>query len=117
MWIQKYEKTFTILKERLTIVLVLTIPDPHDDFLVCIGDSLDGLDGVLSQNRKPIAYESRKLITHELNYATHNIELAVVDHELKIWRYYLLGNPLKHEIDHQSLKYLFTLLDLNVRKR
>ena len=105
------------MKERLTITPILTILDRHGDFTVCTNASLEGLGGVLSQNGNPIAYESRKLKIHELNYATHDLELETIVHALKMWRHYLLGKPLKLEIDHQSLKYLFTQPDLNARQR
>lgn len=55
-----------------------------------------------------MAYELRKLRTHDMNYATHDIKLEAIVHALKIWRHYLLGKTFKLEIDHQSLKYLFT---------
>ncbi|KAJ9544312.1 hypothetical protein OSB04_024019 [Centaurea solstitialis] len=40
---------------------------------------------------KVIAYASRKLKVHELNYPTHDMELAAVVFALKIWRHYLYG--------------------------
>jgi hypothetical protein len=36
-----------------------------------------------------IAYASRQLRKHELNYPTHDLELAAVVHALKIWRHYI----------------------------
>jgi retron-type reverse transcriptase len=38
-----------------------------------------------------IAYASRQLRMHELNYPTHDLELAAVVHALKIWRYNIMG--------------------------
>ena len=38
-----------------------------------------------------IAYASHQLRKHEVNYPTHDLELAAVVHALKIWRHYLLG--------------------------
>ena len=38
-------------------------------------------------------------------------------HALKIWRHYLLGNPVHIYSDHQSLKYIFTQSELNLRQR
>lgn len=92
----------------MIIAPVLTIFDLHGYFIVCTYASLEGLGGVLSQDGKPIAYESRKLKTHEMNYITCNIELEAIIHALKIWIYYLLGKPFKLKMDHQSFKYLFT---------
>lgn len=72
---------------------------------------------MLSKNGNPIAFASRKLKIHELNYATHDIELMAIVHALKIWRHYLLGKHFKFETNHQSLKCLFTQMDLNARQR
>jgi hypothetical protein len=44
------------------------------------------------QDGRVIAYASRQLSKHEVNYLTHDLELAAVVHALKIWRHYLLGN-------------------------
>jgi hypothetical protein len=54
---------------------------------------------------------------HEEHYPTHDLELAVVVHALKIWRHYLLGNVCHIYTDHKSLKYIFTQSELNMRQR
>jgi hypothetical protein len=41
-----------------------------------------------------VAYASRKLRTHEVHHLTPDLELAVVVHALKIWRYYLVERDL-----------------------
>ena len=69
------------------------------------------------QEGKVVAYASRQLRPHELNYPTHDLELAAVVHALKIWRHYLIGNRCEVYSDHKSLKYLFTQPDLNLRQR
>jgi hypothetical protein len=69
------------------------------------------------QERQVVAYASRQLRPHELNYPTHDLELAVVVHALKIWQHYLIGNRCEIYSDHKSLKYLFTQPDLNLRQR
>jgi hypothetical protein len=69
------------------------------------------------QDGHVVAYASRQLKPHELNYPTHDLELAAVVHALKQWRHYLLGNRCEIYSDHQSLKYLFTQPDLNLRQR
>nr|GFD29593.1 putative reverse transcriptase domain, aspartic peptidase domain protein [Tanacetum cinerariifolium] len=40
---------------------------------------------------KVIAYASRQLKPYEVNYPTHDLELAAVVFALKIWRHYLYG--------------------------
>jgi hypothetical protein len=44
-----------------------------------------GLCKVLMQEGKDIAYLSRQLHPHEMNYPTHDLELADVAHALKTW--------------------------------
>ena len=78
--------------------------------------SRQGLGYVLMQNGRIIAYASRQLKPHELNYSTHDLELAAVIFALKIWRYYLYGAKCEVYIDHKSLKYIFTQKDLNLRQ-
>jgi hypothetical protein len=63
-----------------------------------------------------IAYASRQLRKHEINYPTLDLELAAVVHALKIWRHYLLGNVCNIFTDHKSLKYIFTQPELNMRQ-
>jgi len=69
------------------------------------------------QEGRVIAYASRQLRKHELNYPTHDLELAAVVHALKIWRHYLIGHKCDIYTDHKSLKYVFTQSDLNMRQR
>ena len=62
-------------------------------------------------------YASRQLKKHEVNYPTHDLELAAVVHALKIWMYYLLRKKVHIYTDHKSLKYIFTQSELNMRQR
>nr|GFB95815.1 retrotransposon protein, putative, Ty3-gypsy subclass [Tanacetum cinerariifolium] len=66
---------------------------------------------------KVIAYASRQLKPYEVNYPTHDLELAVVVFALKIWRHYLYGESCDVFTDHKSLKYIFTQRELNMRQR
>jgi hypothetical protein len=60
---------------------------------------------------------SRQLRKHEVNYPTHDLELAAVVHALKISSHYLMGKRCELYIDHNSLMYIFTQLNLNLRQR
>jgi hypothetical protein len=66
------------------------------------------------QEGRVIAFASQAFRPHEINYPTHDLELAVVVHALKIWRHYLIGNIFT---DHKSLKYIFTQSELNMRQQ
>jgi hypothetical protein len=54
---------------------------------------------------------------HEKKYPTHDLELVVVVHALKIWRHYIIGKRCEVYSDHKTLKYIFSQSDLNVRQR
>ncbi|KAD7478205.1 hypothetical protein E3N88_01341 [Mikania micrantha] len=54
---------------------------------------------------------------YEVNYPTHDLELAAVVFALKIWRHYLYGETCDIFTDHKSLKYIFTQKELNMRQR
>jgi hypothetical protein len=69
------------------------------------------------QDGQVVSYASRQLRKHEENYPTHDLELVVVVHALKIWRHYLIGHRCEIYSDHKSLKYIFTQSDLNLRQR
>jgi hypothetical protein len=116
-WSEACEKSFQELKKRLTTAPVLTLPDIKKDFVVYCDASKRGLGCVLMQEGKVVAYASRQLKKHEENYPTHDLELAVVVHALKIWRHYLIGNKCELLTDHKSLKYFFTQTELNMRQR
>nr|GEW29956.1 retrotransposon protein, putative, Ty3-gypsy subclass [Tanacetum cinerariifolium] len=79
--------------------------------------SKKGLGCVLMQHGKVIAYASRQLKPYEVNYPTHDLELAAVVFALKIWRHYLYGESCDVFTDYKSLKYIFTQRDLNMRQR
>jgi hypothetical protein len=74
------------------------------------------LGGVLGHNGFIICYESRKLKEHENNYATRDLELAVIVHAMKKWRHYLMGRRFELRTDHNGLKYLFDQPTLNARQ-
>ena len=115
IWDDKCERAFQTLRKLLTSAPVLAQPDITRTFDVYCDASGTGIGCVLMQNQRVIAYASRALRRHEENYTTHDLKLAAVVHALKIWRHYLLGNPVHIYSDHKSLKYIFTQSELNLR--
>jgi hypothetical protein len=96
---------------------MLAQPDNSKPFDVYCDASGTRLGCVLMQDNRVIAYTSRALRPHEQNYPTHDMELAIVVHALKMWRHYLMGTHYNNFTDHKSLKYIFTQADLNMRQR
>jgi hypothetical protein len=98
-------------------VLVLVMLDMEKPFYIYCDASDQGLGCVLIQDGRVVAYASQQLRKHEVNYLTHDMELAVVVHTFKIWRHYLMGKRCELYTDHKSLKYVFTQSNLNLRQR
>ena len=105
------------MKARLTSTSILVIPERGVRYAVYYDASLNGLDCVLMQERIVVAYGSRQLKTHELNYSTHDLELAVVVFALKMWQHYLYCERFDVFSNHKSLKYIFMQRDLNLCQR
>ena len=77
-WTPKCDVAFKTLKEKLITAPVLTPPDESKPYQVFCDASLQGLSGVLMQEKKVVAYTSRQLKPNKRNYPTHDLELAVV---------------------------------------
>ena len=116
-WNYQRQQAFEMLKTVLTTAPVLAQPDTEKPFDVCCDASGTGLDYVLMQEGRVIAYASRQLKHHEEHYPTHDLELAAVVLALKIWRHYLYGGKCTIYTDHKSLQYFFTQKDLNMRQK
>jgi hypothetical protein len=81
-WSDKCEKAFHTLRKQLTSTSVLAQPNNTQPFDVYCDASGTGLGCVLLQTDRVIAYASRALRSHELNYLTHDLELPAVIHAL-----------------------------------
>lgn len=68
------------------------------------------------QDRKVVAYISRKLKDHEWNYPTHDLELVAIVFTLKKRPHYIYGAKYEILIDHKNLKYLLSQKDLKMRQ-
>jgi hypothetical protein len=116
-WTHACQESFNQLKFKLMSPPVLVMQDLQKEFnIYCVVCRL-GLGCVLIQEGHVIAYASRQLRKHELNYPTHDLELAGVVYAVKIWRHYIMGTKCQVCTDHKSLKYIFTQKDLNLRQR
>jgi hypothetical protein len=116
-WTEECQVSFEELKKRLTLAPVLILPDITKKFNIYCDASRQGLGCVLMQDGQVVSYASRQLRKHEESYPTHDLELAAVMHALKIWRHYLIDHRCEICSDHNSLKYIFTQNDLNLRQR
>jgi hypothetical protein len=109
VWSEACEKAFHTLRQHLTSAPVLVQPDNSKPFDVFCDASGTGLGCVLMQEGRVITYSSLALRPHEINYPTHDLELAAVVHAVKIWRHYLMGNRCNIFTDHKSQIHLYSV--------
>jgi hypothetical protein len=102
-WTKKCEERFQTLKHLLTHAPMLKIINYEANFLVCTGACKEGLGGFLMKGGSVVYYESQKLNEHEVNYVTHDLELAAIMHTLKMWRHYLLERKFMLMTNHCGL--------------
>jgi hypothetical protein len=102
----KKQKTFNILKEKISTTLVLALPNPQHPFEIETDASEYAMGAVLMQYRKPICYHSETFNQVVVNYPTYDKDLYELVHSVNKWKYYLLGKETLIHMDHQPLQYL-----------
>jgi ribonuclease HI len=101
---------------------IVSAPDPTQPFVMRTDASDYAIGAVLTQGsdkaERVIAYESRKLNVHEINYPTHDKELLAVVHALRVWRHYLLAapHPVQLQSDNTPVVHFLTKKDLTGRQ-
>ena len=75
--------------------LVLKIVDLEQPFVLEIDASRIIVGAILSQDGRPIAFESKKLSSSQQNWPVHEQELYAVIHALNLWWHYLYNVELK----------------------
>lgn len=107
-WNDNAQGAFEALKATMVSVPVLGIPDFDQIFDVTTDVSGTAVGAVLSQQRHPIAFFSRKLCPRMRAASAYEREMFAVTSAVKKWRHYLLGRHFRIYRDHRSLKELLT---------
>jgi hypothetical protein len=115
-WGPDEQSSFELIKRALTEAPTLAHYDPNKRLEMICDASKVALGGVLVQDGKPLAYESRKLNPAETRYATGDRELLAVIHCLKVWRCYLHGAEFTLVTDHKPNTYLKSIENWNDRQ-
>ena len=84
-WTDEAEAAFQLIKEFLTTAPILVLPDCAQQFELHTDASKVGVEAVLSQNNRPIAYLSEKLSSSKIRYSTYDVEFYVVVQAVKYW--------------------------------
>jgi len=107
-WEGACDKAFETLKGILMKALVLKLPDFDEDFEIHSDASDFAIGGVLMQEGRPVAFESKKLSEMERRWPTHEKEMWAVIHCLKTWGHYIGSKDVVVWIDNVTLKYFAT---------
>ena len=73
-WLDDCEKMFAELKTRLTTTPIFTLTEGSNGYVIYCDASRVGLDFLLMQRGKVIAYASIQLMFHDKNYPTNDLE-------------------------------------------
>jgi RNase H-like domain found in reverse transcriptase len=84
-WTEEAQKAFKQLKTLLMNALVLSLPNFDKAFEVECDTSFIGIEVMLSQEKKLIAYFSKKLGGPRANYSVYDIELYAIVQALQHW--------------------------------
>jgi len=103
------------LKDKLTKVPILTLPNFTKSFEIECDASNIGIGVVLLQEGDPISYFSEKLKGSHLNYSTYDKEFYALVRALQNWQHYFFPKEFVIHNDQESLKYLKSQSKLNKR--
>lgn len=112
-WTEEAEEAFNKLKSNLVSAPILKCPDFNLPFSIQCDASAYAIGAVLTQSYDnfdhPVAFCSRLLNKHEVNYTTTERELLAVLFALEQFRMYVEGQKCNIVTDHASLQWFYKL--------
>ena len=105
-WIEKAEKSFNLLKKKITEKPILVLLDFNKTFQVRCDTSGFSIGAVLSQDNRLFAYFNEKLNEAKIKYSTYDKVFYVVIQALKKWRHYLVPREFVLYNDNHALQFV-----------
>jgi hypothetical protein len=112
-WTEEAEKSFKLLKAKITGQPVLVLPNFSKTFQVRCDTSGFVIGAVVSQDNRPITYFSEKLNETKLKYSTYDKEFYAVIQALKKWRHYFVPKEFVLYRNNHALKFITRQEKLN----
>ena len=103
VWGDAQRKAFREAKRILSKDAILAFRDFSKEFVIYTDASLYQLGGVITQDKKPLAFYSRKLNLAQQNYTVGEKEMLSIVETLWAYRKILLGHEVIIWIDHMNL--------------
>lgn len=120
---QAAQEAFEETKRCFVDAPVLAHFDPSRDSQLETDASGYAISGIYSQKQDdgqwhPVAFYSRKLISAETRYETHDLEMLAIVDAFKTWRHYLEGTqkPVVVWSDHANLRAFMSTKELSKRQ-
>nr|XP_023923494.1 uncharacterized protein LOC112034904 [Quercus suber] len=107
------EQSFALIKEKLSSVPVLVMPNFDKVFQVECDASMAGIGAILSQDNRPVAFFSEKVCDIRSKWSAYELEFFVVVRTLKHWKHYLIQREFVLYTDHQALKHINSQVSIN----
>ncbi|CEP11527.1 hypothetical protein [Parasitella parasitica] len=108
-WTEEANNGFETLKKIIMPLPTLAYPDPSKPYNVHTDASMHGLDAVIVQDGRPVAFASRTLTPAEKIYSTTEQEALCVVYALKHFYPYLYNSAsLTIYTDHAALKSILS---------
>jgi hypothetical protein len=105
-WIEETEKSFNLLKRKITEQPILVLPDFQKTFQVKCDASGFAIGAVLNQEDKPMAYFNEKLNEVKVKYYTYDKEFYAIIQVLRKWRHYLIPKEFVLYSDNHALQFV-----------
>ena len=104
-WGEAEQKAFDTMKRSMARETILAYPNFTKPFEIHTDASAFQLGSCISQDKRPIAFYSRKLAPAQTRYTTTERELLSIVETLKEFRTILMGQQLIIHTDHENLTF------------